>query len=530
MTDLKTDSKFASSYETVYPKESSLSTDIYGNIESNWQCIAVAPIYDFAQSFFYFYHPLCDQPKWTNKITGETSFDINYRISMSVSGDLSSYTHYDLEMVNRSDDLRFFKFKCSTSFTSRLKNADYRAYDISEFEILNHDGLNGSNSYNVGVRFSWTKDSSTGDYVSSKQEIDTIQLEPHFDNFKIYGANGTTTDTFPSVKVYDVASPFDNDSSTQTLTWKTSNWTFEAAFTDSYYVVFPVKKTYGELCGAKFEYNRHDGIYFYKPYLEFGAKFDKDYAKKAYTTSNVANYQFDKLDSSQWTSETDKTLFVSTGLDSNYSGVVQWNDEVVASGDQASNWTNWWLHHTIWDVGYADDYDLKSIQQLKPLSGSDFVKDLSGVGLESSSTNPYAITSDTAAYLTGQYNSGSFVSNDYYILRFDMQNFSLFKAFWGMGRTEQEYGFTYASHYWADTDVDLMELHFFKDGTFYTIGVKADSADVVPNPDVPDKTDSNYTFNWRILLAVCSVIALIALIWFSVVTIGNAVGKGDKDK
>ena len=526
LTDLKTDSNFSASYETTFPKKTELSTDVFGNQESDWQAVAVAPVYDFAQAFFYFYHPLCDEPKWTNKTTGESSFDIKYRISMAVSGSLDTYTQYYIDFVNCSSDLRFYKFKCSTNFSSIFKNSKYIAYEISEFEIVKSDGVGGSNSYNVGKRFSWTGDSS-GNYTSAAQDIDTVSLKPKYDYFRIHGNNGfkTSDEKFPNVMVEGA----ETDAFGNTGTVPFRSWGYVASFTDVFYVVFPSKKTLGKLCGADISYNIKNQFWFYKVHpVSFATLLDQDNFKKI--MADVQDLKYSPEDANDtWNQLKQKKVRLSTGDDSNWKGITEL---ITNTPDKQSDWVNFWSDHATWCLGYADTYNLPTVQKLQPKDGFNFVKEISSTGLDHSDTNPYAISEETNTYLSSAFSSGDFVLNDYYILRFEMENANLISQYrWtdvdGFGHAQQEY--QYALYYSAIYDADVLDLHYFKDGAFYTIGVSADSGDIIPGPEIPGITPT-YSFNWRILLAVCSVIALIALIWFSVVTIGNAVGKGDKDK
>lgn len=525
LTDLCTDSSFYKNYQVDYPVKTSLCKDAFGNTESNWQALTAVSVENFSKTYFYFYQPLGENPKWTNTATGESSFNIIFRLSMAVTGSLEDYNHYNLSLVNSSPDKRFWKFSSNYNFKSIMESASYRCFDISEFEILNYNSLGGSNSYLVNKRFSWTK-GTDGTYVSSTQDLNTVSLDPSYDNFRIYGMNGNSescsilhdvtlpnwphgVDTFTGkwMDCYDCYEDFDNSH-------------FMASQTDVFYVYFPVKKTYGELCGSKITYNGHDQEAFFYPYCGWSTIFDQNWFRKATSEASLYEGEFKDESGKEWSSFVQKSEVLTTGLDSNYVGLKTLN--TVEKQDQyASGWVAWWNDKTAWSMGYSDKYSLPAIQQLTPIDGVNFISGLDSYGIERASTNPYAITKETNDSLSKDYQSGEFVLNDYYILRFEMRNASYFdhSEFWQGG---SDYA-TVCCHYWSMTDIDVMQLRFYKDGVFYTVGVNSDSGDLLNDPISTPKT-TIYSFNWRILLAVLSIVALGLLVWFAVSSISKAVG------
>lgn len=523
LDDLKTDPAFAESYQTSYPVKSVLSTDVYGNKESEWQGITMAAVKAFAASYFYFYHPLCSVPKWTNASTGESSLDVAYRVSMSVTGSLGSYSHYPLTLVNHSADLRFWKFRCDTSFAEEMAAADYRAFEISELELTNVDGIGGSNAYTVGKRFAWTKGAG-GAFTPATSDLETITISPRYDYFRIYGKNGhaDTGAKFPSFdyKWVDGKTAMHHASGGD-------GEKFDYSQTDIFYVTFPVRKTYGELVGADLDYKIRNEIGFYGWFQSntLGDIFDQDYYKNM-APSYVTSEGFGATNIDPASASESKTIRLSTGADSDYVGLETLTTSVAAD-QYPDGVSRWWNDRTAWCLGYADQYSLATVQKLAPIAGADFVKNTATTGYEYASTNPYAISPATNDFLAGKYAGADFVANDYYILRFEMRDASMYDVAFAASSVPTETRTLYGLRHYSCYDVDVMDLHFYKAGKFYTIGVVADSGDIVTGGEINQKQE-NFSFSWRWLLLILGGLGLIAIIWVFASAVRKA-GGGKKD-
>lgn len=498
MEDLRTDSAFAETYETSYPKKASLSKDAFGNEESKWQAISLAPgIREWTETYLYFYHPLCDYPVWKSADGMTMTTDVLFRVTMALTGSLDSYGHHWLSLVSKSDDLRFWKFVMKEDLSSRMKDAEYRAFRISEFEVTDRKVTN-SNAFSVSKTFAWTKQSD-GAYKEVSQVLTTIELDPFDGYHRIAGKNGHDFSSETCSVPLDDTSCGDKSSvnSYYHRNWMGYDFSTYCALTDSFYVIFPLSPGYGKLCGADLEYDlcAHWGLY-EGGTSAFENAFDQDSLAKI-QSRDIIDKDSDKVvidDPAVY--EERRKVRLTTGLDSDFGGIQDMSPSVA--DEKFGAFTSWWKDRAAWNIGYADKYDLPTIQKLSPLSGSDFVNDSD---YSRAATNPYAIDSKAEDYLSSAYDSGSFLSNDYYILRYDMEDFRLLDVKVDPGN-DLAYFWKWAFHGHDVNDIDVMDLHFFKAGAFYTIGVVADSGHVVTGGELPSNPGSLFDWTWLVVAAV----------------------------
>lgn len=528
MEDLRTDKDFETTYATKYPKKDALGTDAFGNKESEWQAIsATAGVRNWTETYFYFYHPLCNTPQWKSADGLTVTTDVDFRVSLSTNGSSGAYSHFDMAKVDSSSDIRFWKFVVKNDFGSLMKEADLRYFDISEFEILSKAHTT-SNSYRIGKRFSWEK-GKEGSYSQKVEDIGTITLNPFYDYHRIAGKNGHTSDSsIGSITTHEktVMNEETGETKTQTFTW--SDWTYRCSQTDVFYTIFPLKKTMGTLCGADLEYGKYNDYGCYGiTFSGFDETFNQDFMgnidggyKEWADNPRSKNFTWECTAPVEKT--TSNKIRLSTGEDEDYKGLTSLTTSEVET--KYPQWASWWSDHEAWSLGYADKYNLPTIQKLEPQFGSLFVKD---DDYNHVATNPMALSPKTNAYLKGEKSSPSFDINDYYILRFEMENLSLYST------TTFVPTVGYASKGWAwqkwnMTDVDVMDLHLFKSGNFYTIGVVADSGQIITNIDVVEKGTSASDFSWRWLLVTAAAIILFGIVWLLVKTLRAAFGGNDK--
>jgi len=324
LEDLSTDEAFD---EADYPAKAALGKDAFGKDESEWQAIACTDgLADFSQTYFYFYHPLANPPKWTDSASGNETYDVAFRLSMATTGSLDAYVHYSLELKNSSQDLRFFKFVLNFDFAPKMEAASYRCYDISEFEIVDQ-ATTHSNAYKVAKRFSWTYQTD-GSFKENSQSIDTIELTPHFASFVIAGINGTTDEVGHGIPLTTTPYTGEPDRVENWLAGTSGglipDWSTYARETTSFFAAFPVPKTMGKLCGADVSYRMANDYGLYGSVALLPNLFDQN-ALRSITTNPSAQISLNRAklqadNPAMWKSES-KTVRLSTGLDSDWVGV-----------------------------------------------------------------------------------------------------------------------------------------------------------------------------------------------------------------
>lgn len=530
LQDLETDSSFD---QSDFPKKSSLSKDIYGEYESEWQGITMTNgLKGYKYTYLYFYHPLGDVAKWVNKTTNESSFDITFRTTFSYSPNLEDYSHHSMTEVDHSSDYRFWKFVC-TDDLSRMDGLDYQAYDISEFEIMKADGLGGSNSFKVGKRFSWTKNSS-GSLSQSTDDIKTISIDQYRDSWMIPGVSSNEDiDSRVSQNEYDLPLDYryldyeryvsmdsagtgsltdestifcneENSNNPETVKYGCSTFTSYVFSQDTiFYSIFPVNKNFGELVGCKMSFVIKDRINLLSQHILGDGK------------SVYDCFMADKIASKILYEHEETTVDLKSGLENNeYEGIDSWTIE--EEQDKLSDFYSKLTGSPNSIFGYSDTFILPTIEKLSP----SFSGDWTSGSATTYETNPDALSNETVSYLNNNYSSLKGLNNDVFIVRYYLHKNVFFR-----NKRGQNYDtdFSYFSYVQDTYDSDLLSLTFRLNGFVYTIGVISDSGDVL-SPDNPSSNNTSFYFNWKWLYITLGIVGALAIFGGGAWLINKAIG------
>jgi len=514
LTDLSTSKDFKL---TDYPAIDSSVYSNWGDSEKKsktWQIITMTDaVRDFKETYFYFYHPTTEPPRFVSRVDHTSTFDVVFRISMALTGSLSDYSHHDMKLVNRSSDFLFWKFVVKDDFSTVMKTATSRFYDISELEVLPKD-KSESNSFSVSKRFTWSK-GEDGLYHQKVDVLNTISLDIDYQYFRVPGAiseSGNLNLTADEKAKYITP----NRSGINYTYLGNANGEEYFSQNDIFYCTFNLARDRGTLVGAKMEY-RMDKV---QSWLKNSDGSEIQRYEDEPDTTKVVSYQDDL------SSEEDKTVWLRSGIDGPYTDITKW--DLVT---QQTKWSflDWLSHPNDWlnghEAGWADNYSLSSIQKLSPINSSG---DFTTGDASDSIKNPYAINSATSEAVKSSYPINNAIGIDTWIMRFDVRTVTWWTDSGILTSTSIDgssimaiYYKWFCQHYCA-YDTDVLSLTFVKDGQVYTLGVIADSGKIITSVDSVPR-DMNQ-FNWTWLLVFLGIVAIFAVIALGIWALSKAFG------
>lgn len=478
---------------------------------------------NYAETFFYVWNARGEQPKYQEYdadgfVTGVSTYDVGYSVSMSVTGDFTDFSSYRLQFVDASSDWMFLKFKCSYDFRSVFKDAEYQAYEISEFEITDSPvSPTKSNAYSISKRFAFS-----GETVTKVDDISTVILDPRASYYRIPGINGRGEEDISE----DGYAVFHNNSS-DTLdipeddpdhsTWTTMNgWVgpnenfstqatdvsrirFDADFTDVFYLTFDFdERQYGEIIGAKMTYDIVKEVTAYKTINSWVEGFG-NWPDMLEEDARIEQYV-------EWVPMS-KTVYLSTGDVGPYEALVNLKSLPGQRGEH--NIPTWWTDRVAWCYGNAAEFDLPTIQTLEPIDLSGNYKTEPGSNeIVDMSNNPYAIDDDTAAYLK-THKPTILSGTKQYIFRFAMEDATLWTNTRCSSKAVNWLPFHYLTHKTVN-NANVLQLTCRKDGVIYTIAVVSDNKQIETDASLPSNVPG-YTFDWTWLYIALGIIGAIII-------------------
>ena len=514
LADLTTSEEFATRYEAGEFDKPFVTPSRYEGFQFLTMTNGLS---DYSETFFYVWNARGTQPKFEEYdvdgfVTGVSTYDVGYSVSMSVTGDFTDFSSYKLQFVDASSDWMFLKFKCGYDFRPIFRNAEYQAYEISEFEITDSPiSPTKSNAYSISKRFAFS-----GETVTKVDDISTVILNPRAAYYRIPGINGhgesdvSSGDqiTFhnKSNETIDGIPPDDSGLGNPTISPNgyfttvddgVSTIRFDGAFTDVFYLTFTFNEAeYGEIIGSKMTYDVERNVTAYKTINGFVETF----GNWPYQLEADSRLEWALCDVAQ-----SKTVYLSTGDVGPYEALV--NLKTLPGQRGEHDLPTWWTDRVAWCYGNAAEFDLPTIQTLEPIDLSGNYKTEPGSNeIVDMSNNPYAIDDDTAAYLKS--NKPSVASGaKQYIFRFAMEDAALWtnSRNWGMNF----YPFHYLTHKTVN-NANILQLTCRKDGVIYTIGVVSDNKQIQTDASLPSNVPG-YTFNWTWLYIALGIIGAIII-------------------
>ena len=491
LADLTTSEEFATRYEAGEFDKPFVTPSRYEGFQFLTMTNGLS---DYSETFFYVWNARGTQPKFEEYdvdgfVTGVSTYDVGYSVSMSVTGDFTDFSSYRLQFVDASSDWMFLKFKCSYDFGSVFRNAEYQAYEISEFEITDSPvSPTKSNAYSISKRFAFS-----GETVAKVDDISTVTLNPRAAYYRIPGINGRTLGDIGGM---------DNGNFVSKSTGHIqigSDYTREmtANFTDVFYLTFDFDEAqYGEIVGTKICYDLQ------KERTAFERITPWEDLLTDWPNNLVVD---DDLEEPTCPVPLSKTVYLSTGDVGPYDALVNLRTLPGQRGEH--DLPTWWTDRVAWCYGNAAEFDLPTIQTLEPIDLSGNYKKAPAsnekVNMEN---NPYAIDDDTASYLKSHGSILAFGSKQY-VFRYEMTDATLWRAY-----LEGQWSGTnlyYLSHYSVE-NANILQLTCRKNGVIYTIGVVSDNTETKTGVETPSNVPG-YTFNWTWLYIALGIIGAIII-------------------